>query len=137
MTATPPGDRISPAQVAVYIRLCWANCGMMTRASVKDRPHRADQDAAGREIAILEDLEIDDGFFAINSQPIAPRMPRKATSAITQMNPDSNHASSSPRSIMICKAPSPRRDQRQADIIDAAAAFVFQPGRVLDQYRNE
>ena len=48
------------------------------------------------------------GRFAVSSQPIAPVMPRNASTNITRMNGEFSQSSSSPRSSATCRQPSPR-----------------------------
>ena len=47
------------------------------------------------------------GFLATNSHQMAPMIPNMAKMALTTMSGDPNQSSSSPRSSIICKLPSP------------------------------
>ena len=47
------------------------------------------------------------GFFAVSSQPMAPKMPMKARRAMMTMKGEPNQSSSSPRSITTCRQPRP------------------------------
>src|SRR5882672_11052062 len=84
----------------------------------------------------LKTMRLTMGFLAISSQPIAPKMPRNARSAISRMKFEPNQSSSSAihHDLQAAKA---NGDEGQADIVDAAAFLLLQPGRVLDQHRNQ
>ena len=66
------------------------------------------------------------GFFAVSSQQMAPKIPRKASTPIVTMNFEPNQSSSSPRSIMIWRQPSPSEmSERPMKSIPLVLRFCF------------